>query len=210
MIRKNLKILIITSIIILLPILIGLALWSQLPDKIPTHWNATGEIDGWSSKGFAVFGIPLMMLGFQLICFFATLCDPKQKNHSQKILHLAFWLVPVISTVLSAITYAAAMGTHLKIEVILPVILGLLLTAIGNYLPKCKQNYTVGIKLPWTLNNEENWNKTHRLAGWIWMIGGLVIMLMGFFGLLSITVFVALAMALVPMIYSFILHKKGV
>ena len=209
MIRKNLKILIITSIIILLPILIGLALWSQLPDKIPTHWNAAGEIDGWSSKGFAVFVLPLMMLGFQLVCFFATLSDPKQKNHPQKMLHLAFWIIPVISTILAVVTYASAMGRALKVDVIVTVLIGLLFTLVGNYLPKCKQNYTIGIKIPWTLNNEENWNKTHRLAGWIWMIGGLVIMLMGFFGLLLITVFVALAMALVPMIYSFILHKKG-
>ena len=76
MIKKNLKILIITTVIILLPILAGVVMWDRLPEQMPTHWNADGEIDGWSSKGFAVFGLPLVMLGVQLLAAFATFSDP--------------------------------------------------------------------------------------------------------------------------------------
>ena len=65
MIKKNLKVLIITSLVILLPIVAGVILWNQLPEQIPSHWNMNGEVDGWSSKPFAVFGMPLMMLAFQ-------------------------------------------------------------------------------------------------------------------------------------------------
>ena len=68
MIKKNLKVLIITSIIILLPILAGVFLWDQLPEQIPAHWNASGEVDGWSSKPFTVFGMPLILLAFQWLC----------------------------------------------------------------------------------------------------------------------------------------------
>ena len=95
-------------------------------------------------------------------------------------------------------------------EVIMPVLVGLLLTVVGNYMPKCKQNYTIGIKIPWTLNSEENWNKTHRFAGWIWTFGGLAIMLTGFVGGVWFFLPVVLVMVFAPMIYSYILHRKGI
>lgn len=87
MIKKNLKVLIITSIVILLPILAGLILWNQLPEQIPSHWNASGEIDGWSSKAFSVFGIPLILLAAQWLCVLGSAADPKKENHPQKVLH---------------------------------------------------------------------------------------------------------------------------
>ena len=210
MIKKNLKLLIITSIIILLPVLAGLVLWNQLPEAVPSHWNASGEIDGWSSKPFVVFGLPSIMLALQWLCVLVTSTDPKKQNHPQKILQLVFWLIPAITVVLSAMTYATALGGNVRVEMIMPMILGIVFIAIGNYLPKCKQNYTIGIKISWTLNSEENWNRTHRLAGWVWTIGGILIMLLGFFGILWLTFAPVLVMALVPFIYSFVLYKKGI
>ena len=210
MIKKNWKLLLVTSIVILLPIVAGLILWNQLPEQMPTHWNIAGEIDGWSSKVFAVFGLPGLMLVFQWLCVLGTAADPKKKNHSEKILHLVFWIIPTISVLLFALTYAAALGNEVRMEVIMPVFVGLVLAIVGNYLPKCKQNYTIGIKIPWTLNSEENWNRTHRFAGWIWTIGGIVIMLTGFFGGFWIFAGVVLVMVLVPLIYSYLLHRKGI
>ena len=92
MIKKNLKVLIITSILTLLPVLAGIILWNQLPEQMPTHWNAVGEVDGWSSKPFAVFGLPLIMVAAQWLCVLATTTDPKRKNHSEKIYHLVFYI----------------------------------------------------------------------------------------------------------------------
>jgi uncharacterized membrane protein len=109
-----------------------------------------------------------------------------------------------------ALTYAAALGKEVKMESVLPVILGLLFTIIGNYLPKCKQNYTIGIKVPWTLDNEENWNRTHRLAGRLWVVCGLIILFTGFFSLTWILLPIALLMVLVPFVYSYMLYRKGV
>lgn len=210
MIRKNIKVLIITSVITLLPILAGLILWNQLPDRMPTHWNAAGEIDGWSSKPFAVFVLPLILLGAQWLCVIATSADPKKAAHPEKVLHMIFWFIPVLSVVMHSLTYAAALGKEVKMEAVLPVILGLLFTIIGNYLPKCKQNYTIGIKIPWTLNSEENWNKTHRLAGKLWVVCGLIILLSGFFNISWFLLPVALFMVFVPFIYSYMLYRKGV
>ena len=209
MIKKNLKTLIITSIVLLLPILAGLILWNQLPEQMPTHWNAAGEVDGWSSKPFAVFGLPLILVAAQWLCVLATTTDPKRQNHSEKIYHLVFWIMPVLSIVLHAVTYLTVLGVGVRMEMVMPIFMGLLFVIIGNYLPKCKQSYTIGIKIPWTLNNEENWNKTHRLAGWVWVIGGIAIMLTGFFGGFVAFFVITLVMVLVPAIYSYLLHRKG-
>lgn len=210
MIKKNLKLLIVTSVIILLPIVAGLILWNQMPEQIPTHWDSRGEIDGWMPKPLAVFAMPLLLLALQWVGVLATFTDPKKKNHSGKILHFVFWIIPLLGIVLSALTYFSALGQDVRMEVLVPVLVGVLFIAIGNYLPKCQQNYTIGIKLPWTLHSEENWNKTHRVAGFVWVAGGALMMVVGFFGLFWLTFVAILPMVLIPFVYSFVLHRKGV
>lgn len=209
MIKKNWRTLLITSIAILLPMLAGIILWNQLPEKIPGHWNAVGEIDGWSSKPFAVFGMPCILLAAQWLCVLGTGTDPKKNNHPEKILHLVLWIIPVLSVLLHTVTYAVALGKEVRMEMVMPVFIGILFTIIGNYLPKCKQNYTIGIKIPWTLNSEENWNKTHRFAGRLWVVCGLAIVLTGFFGGFWVFLPIVLLMVIVPFIYSYILHRRG-
>ena len=106
-------------------------------------------------------------------------------------------------------TYLIALGYGVRMEMMMPIFIGLIFTVIGNYMPKCKQNYTIGIKIPWTLNNEENWNKTHRFAGFLWVVCGIAIMLTGFLGNFWIFLPIALVMVIVPVIYSYVLHRKG-
>ncbi|MBR4863683.1 MAG: SdpI family protein [Oscillospiraceae bacterium] len=208
--RKNWKTLVITSVVILLPILLGLFLWNQLPEQLPIHWNAKGEVDGWTGKAFGVFGMPLIMLALHWLCAFATGADPKKAAHSEKVMSLVLWLIPTLTLLLVSLTYATALGAAVRVEIFINIFLGLLFTIIGNYLPKCKQNYTIGIKLPWTLNSEENWNKTHRMAGKLWMACGVVMILTSFLGLFWLFAIVALVMVLVPLIYSYGLHRKGI
>ena len=210
MIKKHLKTLIITSILTLLPIVEGLYLWNTLPEQVPSHWDVNGEIDGWSSKPFFVFGLPSIMLAAQWLCVLVTAADPKKANHSGKVLHLVLWIIPVLSIILSAMTYMVVLGHTVRVEVIMPLIIGLLFTIIGNYLPKCKQSYTVGIKIPWTLHSEENWNRTHRFAGRLWLVCGLGIMLTAFFGGFWVFLPIVLVMVIAPMVYSYVLHRKGI
>ncbi len=208
--KQHKKTLLITSLVILLPILAGLLLWDQLPAKMPSHWNAQGVVDGWASKSFAIFGLPLIMLAGQWLCVLGTLADPKKANHAGKILRLVLWIIPVVEIVLFVIMFATAMGKQLRVEVIMPVLMGVVFVLLGNYLPKCKQNYTIGIKLPWTLASEENWNKTHRFGGALWVLGGLVTMVTGFLGNVWIFLAIIIVMALAPMLYSYLLYRKGV
>ena len=210
MIKKNWKLLTCTTLVILIPILAGILLWDRLPARMPTHWNAAGEIDGWSSKPFAVFGLPGILLALHWLCVLGTAADPKKRNHSEKLLHLVHWITPALSVVLGAVTYLTALGQPVRIEVLLPLLTGLLFTIIGNYMPKCKQNYTIGIKIPWTLNSEENWNRTHRFAGRLWFLGGLLIIATGFLGNVWIFLTITLVMAFIPFLYSYALHRKGI
>ena len=210
MIKKNLKTLIITTIVILLPILAGIYLWDHLPEQLPYHWNASGEVDGWCGKPIAVFGMPLLLVAIQWICALGTAADPKKANHSEKVMQLILWIVPVISIVMHTLVYMTALGTAVQVEMIMPLFIGLVFTIIGNYLPKCKQSYTIGIKLPWTLSSEENWNRTHRLAGKLWTVCGIVIVATAFLGSFWIFLPIILVMALVPTVYSYALHRRGI
>ena len=210
MIKKHWKILAGTSIATLLPALVGLVLWHQLPAELPIHWNAQGEVDGVSSKTVAVLGMPLFLVAMQWVVTLAMLADPKRQNHSAKMLHLSLWLIPAVSIMVGAVTYATALGHEVRVGLILPLFLGLLFVIIGNYLPKCKQNYTIGIKIPWTLDDEDNWNKTHRFAGFVWTVCSFVVMSGAFFKKAVVfTTFIPIAvMVFAPMIYSYIYYRK--
>ena len=210
MIKTHWKLLIITSILILLPMLAGIVIWDMLPQQIPTHWNANGEVDQWGAKAFVVLGFPLILLAAQWLCSLGTSADPKKANHSAKVLNIVLWVIPAISILLHSITYLTALGMDIRMEFIMPLFIGFVLTIIGNYMPKCKQNYTVGIKIPWTLNSEENWNRTHRFAGRFWFACGIAIMLTAFFGGFVIFTGIAVLMVLAPIIYSYVLHRKGI
>ena len=211
MIKKHKWPLLAGSIVILLPILAGLLLWNRLPEQIPTHWGPTGEVDGWSSKGFAVIGLPAIVLALHWICVLATYLDPKNKNQNKKAMTLVLWICPVITVLLSTLTLGSALGWQPNVSMIMPVLLGILFMVIGNYLPKCTRNYTIGIKIPWTLNSEENWNATHRFAGKIWFIGGLLILPCGFlpefWPVITFGV-ILLAMVVLPIVYSGRFHRK--
>ena len=211
MTMKNKKYWLITSAITLVPILLGLLLWNKLPDQLPTHFGVDGAADGWSGKGFAVFGIPLMMLGFHFVIFFATRLDKQNRGHNEKVMNLVGLIFPVMSIVNSVIIYAHAMDLELNLSMLLFPMLGLLFIAMGNWMPKIKQNSTLGIKIKWTLYNEENWNRTHRVAGFVWVIGGVIFCLMGFVtekALLFLLPLEVILLACVPMVYSWNLARK--
>ncbi len=208
MIKKNNATLIITSIVILIPMLIGLLLWNKLPDPMPSHWGINGEVDGWSSKAFAVFGFPGLLMAIHWICVLASCTDPKSKDYTPKMIILVLWICPVLSLVLNSMVYAAALGYEISIEIIMPLLVGLMFIIVGNLLPKCRQSYTMGIKLPWTLASEENWNKTHRFGGKLWVAGGIVILATAFLGNFWILLGVLVVMVAVPTVYSYLLYRK--
>ena len=210
MIKKNLKTMILTSIIILAPIVVGLILWDKLPAEMATHFDANGVADGWSPKELAVFGLPLFLLAVHWFCMAFTSVDPKKQNFSDKVIVLVMWLCPVVSIVGNGATYLYAMDNSVNTTPIAMLLLGCVFIVVGNYMPKMKQSYTIGIKVPWALNSEENWNRTHRFAGYMYMLAGVVTIISGFIQQFWVVIVALVIASLVPMAYSFILYKKGI
>ena len=208
MIKKYKKKLIASSLALLIPVIVGLLLWDKLPDPMPSHWNIHGEVDSWSSKAFMVFGIPALMLVLQWVCIFASMADPKYQNYNPKMIKLMFWICPVIGLVLCCMVYPQAMGYSVPIEVIMPLLMGVLFIVVGNWLPKCQQTYTMGIKLPWTFASEANWNATHRFGGKVWFFGGILTMLTAFLGSFWILIIILILMCALPTIYSYRYYVK--
>lgn len=211
MMKKIDKLMVLTTLICLLPIILSLILYDKLPDRIPIHWDVNGNPDNYGSKAFAAISIPLMMAGLNLLTHFALNTDPKKANASAVLKLIGKITIPLMTLILVPITLFTGLGYDIPIADIVPALVGLLLIVVGNYLPKSKQNYTVGIKIPWTLNNETNWNKTHRLAGYVWIIGGLLMFANSFLKILWLPVFIIIISAMIffPLVYSYILYKKG-
>ena len=209
--KRDKRTLILTTLVCLLPMLIGALVYDRLPETMVTHWNVSGEPDGFSSRAFAVFGLPALVAGINLLLYFALNADPKKGNMSSALVGITRWICPVVSVLAGGLTLAWGLGYELRIERIVPIFVGLMFIIVGNYLPKTKQSYTMGIKLPWTLASEENWNRTHRLAGFLWVLCGIAFIVFSLIGW-SLPLFFALilVMTLVPIVYSYVLYKKGI
>ena len=210
MIKQNKGKAVASSLITLLPIGFGLAVWNQLPDQMPMHWGVGGEVDGYADRAWAVIGFPILLLALHWVCVFATLKDPKNKEQTAKVKDLIWWLVPCLSLLVSGFMYSAALGYAVNTMSVMGLFMGALFVVIGNYIPKCKQNHTIGLRIPWTLNDEQNWNATHRVAGKVWVTGGLAMLVCSFlpfawmpFVLLG----VFLVLPIVPIVYSYRYYK---
>ncbi len=211
MIKNNKWKAIISSIIILLPVIFGFIMWDRLPDTMTTHWGADGVADGHSGKIFSVLFIPFFLLAMHWICLIITAWDNQNRNQTRKAEGLVFWIMPCISLFVNSFMYSVALGAELNMSTLVFLFLGALFAITGNYLPKVKQNRTLGIKIKWTLESEANWNATHRFAGKLWVVGGIFFIPFAFLpektvvGFLFVFIIVLVA---IPTVYSYRYHKK--
>ena len=197
------------TLLCLLPIAAYLALYDQLPEMIPSHFNAEGVVDGYLPKDTAIYLPSLLMAGVQLLCIFAMNTDPKRENYARQLKSLTLWICPVLSILLNAFIIMICLGVDVRMEMVTPLMIGVLFVVIGNYLPKVKQNYTMGIKIPWTLNSVENWNKTHRFAGFVFVLMGLWMIAASVLKLNLIWVMLpALGCTMLPVVYSYLLYRQ--
>jgi len=189
--------------------------WSSLPETIPIHWNISGEANGFGSKSNLIM-VPILLplLTYLLMTFLPSL-DPKKKvqTNSTKFQNLRLLLIGLMSILSCFIIFTAqgALDSQLTQSSIF-MILGILLIVLGNYLPTVQQNYFIGIRTPWSLENEENWTKTNQLGGKLFFACGLLVILFSLLlkgsMLITLTSVVVIGAALVSIIYSFQLYKK--
>lgn len=201
---------IITTLICLLPMILSALVYNKLPAQIAIHFNAAGAPDNFAPRIVAAFGLPILMAALNIINHFMLNSDPKKMNASQSIRIIAKWSICIISVIIMPITLFMAMGFNIPIGIIVPAIVSILIIALGNYLPKSKQNFTVGIRLPWTLSSEENWNKTHRLAGFVWVLCGLIMLITSFFQNVPLFMILIIIIVIVPAVYSYCLYRNKI
>lgn len=209
MIKKNLKLLLLTSAVILLPMIAGLLLWDRLPATMNIHWGAGGQPDGTAGKALAVFGPSLLILATHWLCVLISAKD--MSRQTPKALHLVLWICPMLSLIIHSIMYTAALDMDFNMMMLLFVPMGILFTVMGNFMPKFRRNSTMGIKTVWALADDENWYATHRFGGKVWMTGGL---LMIAFSCLpwdwaaTLNFIVIFAAAFAPLVYSWQYYRK--
>ena len=208
MIKQNKKMILFTLVLLLLPIVMGLFLWNQLPDTVVTHWGADNQPDGYSSKAFAVIGLPAILLATHLICIIATNIDPKAKNINNKMFSVVIWICPFISIVTCVMVYGYNLGYQFDMGFFSSLLIGVLYIILGNFIPKIKQNYTIGFRIPWALNNSDNWYHTHRFGGKCMVIGGIALIVTSPFENVWVLLVVAIIPCILTVIYSYMYYRK--
>lgn len=211
MIKRNKIKLIISSVIILLPVLIGIFGSKILPPETAIHWGLDGKADGWGNPSVIFFVLPLVLLAIHWICMIITAVIDKDAAQNKKVVSITFWIVPVISLMSCGVILSAVLGYTSKMSAIISLILALAFIIIGNYMPKITRNRTMGIKIKWTLSNDENWSATHRFAGKVYVVAGFVCLLampLPTVALPFVMIGLILPCILLPVIYSYRFYKK--
>ena len=202
------KMILLTSPLTFIPMITGLILWNKLPAEMPIHFSTAGVADQFTSKTFAVLGIPALLWVLHLLSGFLILADPKKQNINDKVFTLMLYTVPAVGVFSSVMMYTSALNMPVSVNMVGGLFVGIVFLFVGNYLPKSRQNYTVGIKLPWTLNDTENWNKTHRFGGVLWTICGAILLVNAFLDFIILVPIVIAAAILLPTAYSFLLYIR--
>ncbi|MEG1783019.1 MAG: SdpI family protein, partial [Oscillospiraceae bacterium] len=173
---KNKKIDIVIIFLLGLSLLGILYIYPSLPQTIPTHWNYKGEMDGSGSKS-TLFFLWAMTAGLNLLFIVIAKIDPKKENYIKfsKVYHIFRVVMTLFMIGMIVITVYSVHKPTINVTMVTMFMLGVLFMILGNYMPKCKHNYTFGIKTPWTLASENVWNKTHRMAGPIWLASGFLV-----------------------------------
>jgi uncharacterized membrane protein len=193
--------------------ILGFYFYAHFPAQVVSHWNFQGMPDRYSGKFTGAFAIPMMLAGMYLLFLILPILDPKRDRYQsfEKVYH--FFKAAIILLLLGV--YIASglynLGYNVKINLVVPLLIGILMILIGNYLGKIKNNWFVGIRTPWTLSSENVWNKTHRMGGYMFILFGLIIIVSPFLpAKWGIAAFIAGVILVVfdTIVYSYLIYKK--
>lgn len=199
--------------IIVLPFIYLAYIWNELPNKVPMHWNFKGEIDRYGDKSELILIPFLLPLLVYVIFSIVPKIDPKNKLNKMgnKLQTIKFLLTTFMSILAIFIIYNAKNQSFSNPNYII-LSIGVLYIILGNYFKTIKPNYFIGIRTPWTLENETVWKETHKLGGIFWFIGGILVVV---FSLIldksqNFTIFMIITgmITVVPIVYSYLIYRK--
>ena len=194
--------------IVLAPFIYLAFIWKNLPDSVPIHWDIEGDIDRYGDKSELILIPILLPLLIYVIFTIVPLIDPKGKiqQMGNKYFMLKTAMTVFMSILASIIIYAVKNESLYNPNYII-LLIGVLLMILGNYFKTLRANYFIGIRTPWTLENQTVWKETHKLAGKIWFIGGLVIIVSSLLldkeANFKLFIGIIIVISLIPVIYSF-------
>lgn len=204
----------ISFLLVLAAFAIAVWFYPRLPDPVPSHWNSAGQIDGYMAKPWGVFILPLTMTGIWIVLAVLPRISPKgyRLDTFQNIYGLIQITFIAALLVITSIALTAATNRHVAINMIIPIVIGLLFVILGNYMDKLRKNFFIGIRTPWTLASDEVWVRTHRLGGWLFVAGGLAIVITAVLApsaYMPIIMIVIIAVAaLVPAAASYVIYRR--
>ena len=209
MIKKNKWKLLVTSLVTVLPSVLTLVLWERLSVAMNEKYVS-------GTKGLlpTLAILPVVLLALQWLCILFTVKDPENKEQNGKVINMVLWIVPLLSVFVYACMLNAILADGNMMEMLISPMMGVLMIVMGNYMPKCSRNSTVGVKIKWTLENDENWYATHRFAGKAQVACGVLLCLGAFLPITWQIAFMLLiligGMVLPTFLYSYLYYKKQV
>ena len=205
---------IIVLVLVLTATIAGLSLWNRLPDQVASHWNVNDQVDGYMSKFWGVFLMPLITLGMFLLFLVIPNIDPLKANIAQfrDAFNLFIVLIVGFMVYVHTLTLLWNLGyTSFGLGRAMMPALGVLFIFVGYMLRKAKRNFFIGIRTPWTLSSDRVWDETHRIGAMLFTISGVLALLGSFFG--GMTAFVMIMVPLLGstlflVIYSYVLYQR--
>lgn len=201
---------ILSSMLCLLPLFVSAMVYQKLPEQMAVHWNMAGVANRFVPKAIGAWAIPVLLLGLHLAVVIRAEHGFKEGQAARMTKLLCLWAVPAVSVLTVPASLFLAAGYQLEINRIVLSVIGVLLVVTGNYLPKNMQNSVIGYKLPWTLGDADNWNKTHRFAGKAWIAAGFLLLVFAMTGIQAgwYLLGICLAVLLLPAGYSFFIGSS--
>jgi uncharacterized membrane protein len=199
---------------IFIAIAIGVAIWlyPSLPAQVPTHWDAHGQINGYTPRFWAAAMPALIVLGLAILTVVLPYISPRRFEIKPfgAVFVLVMLLIQGIVLGITLVALLAGAGYGVPVALVTMLGVGLLFMVLGNYMGKLRKNFFVGIRTPWTLASDAVWERTHRLGGWTFMAGGVLFVIAAFVN--SAAVWLPVAAVVVaaggPVVYSFIVYKQ--
>jgi len=200
------------AILIAVTAIVSAIAYPRLPEMVPRHWNLRGQVNGWQSRGHAAFLIPILMLVLWGVMRGLPKIDPRRANYAKFQPTYDFMIAAVLTLVaaIHLVVLAVAIGAPIPIHRVFPTVIGILLIAVGNRLPRARSNWWFGIRTPWTLSNERVWARTQRVSGYLMAAAGVVMivgaLVFGVAGPLVVACFIGWGLASV--VYSYVAWRQ--
>ncbi|MDD5126596.1 MAG: DUF1648 domain-containing protein [Dehalococcoidales bacterium] len=206
------KSLIIISVIIIASFIIGIYYYPQMPDRMASHWDAQGNVNGYMSRFWGLFFMPFLSLGLSFLLVLLPNIDLLKKNFEtlRKSYHRFLVIFFLFLFYVYLLTILWNLGARFDITQLMTPAMGLLIYCSGALIEKAKRNWFIGIRTIWTLNSDSVWEKTHRIGGKLFKAAGVIALLGIFFPKYAITLIMVpiLGAAIVSVIYSFVAYRK--